>query len=118
MADHLRADLDQLLPERGQRPVRHRPWQRQRAHEVGEVVGERVKLKPDLVVAELLAGEARPVDRVLAFLDPLLSFTALIVESRHPFGRAVQVGHDEAIAGDQQARMPLILSPRSSISPV
>jgi hypothetical protein len=31
-----------------------------------------VKLKPDLVVAELLAGEARPLDRVLAFLDVLV----------------------------------------------
>ena len=29
VADHLRADLDQLLPERGQRPVLDLLWQRQ-----------------------------------------------------------------------------------------
>ena len=68
VADHLGANLDQLLPERRQRPARHRAWQGQGAHEVGEVVGQRVKLKPDLVVAELLAGEARPLDRVLALM--------------------------------------------------
>ena len=69
---HLERDIaamaNQLLPERRQRPARHRAWQGQGAHEVGEVVGQRVKLKPDLVVAELLAGEARPLDRVLALM--------------------------------------------------
>ena len=78
--------------------------------EVREVIGECVKLKPNLVVAELLAGKPRPVDRVLAFLDVLLRFAALIVEGRHPIGRAVQVGHDEAVAGNQPVRMPLDLS--------
>ncbi len=86
MAGHLRADLDQLLPERGQRPVRNRPWQGQRPHQVGENVGKGVKLKPDLVVAQPLAGEARPIDRVLAFLDQLLRFAALIVERHHLLG--------------------------------
>ncbi len=45
-----------------------------------------VKLKPDLVVAELLAREARPPDGILAFLDVLLRFASLIVEGDHPLG--------------------------------
>ena len=51
MADDLRPDLDQLLPDRRQRPVLHLLWQRQRRHEIGEIVGRGVKLKPNLVVA-------------------------------------------------------------------
>jgi hypothetical protein len=31
-----------------------------------------MELEPDLVVAKAVTGQARPVDRVLAFLDPLL----------------------------------------------
>jgi len=83
VADHLCADLDQLLPQRRQRPVRNRSWQGQGPHEVGEVVGERVKPKPNLVVTELLAREARLFDRVFAFLDPLLRRTAPIGERHH-----------------------------------
>ncbi len=57
--------------------------QGQRAHEVAEIVGQSVKLKPDLVVAELPAGEARPFDRVLACLDPLHRRATLIAERHH-----------------------------------
>jgi len=42
MADDLRADLDQLLAQAGQRPRFRRLGHRQRPHEVGKVVGERV----------------------------------------------------------------------------
>ena len=55
MTDNLGSDLDQLLPDRGQRPVLDFLRQGQRAHEVGEIVGERVKLEPHLVIAELAA---------------------------------------------------------------
>ena len=44
MADDLRADLDQLLSERRQRPLFDGIGQRQDAHEIAEVVGDRVKL--------------------------------------------------------------------------
>ncbi len=50
MADNLGTDLDQLLPRRGQRPVFHFLRQRKRAHEVGEIVGQRMKLEMNLVV--------------------------------------------------------------------
>ena len=58
--------------------------QGQRPHEVGEVVGQGVKLEPNLVVAELAARQPRPFDRVLAFLDVLLRFASLIVEGQVP----------------------------------
>ncbi len=67
-------------------------WQSQRPHEVGEIVGQGVKLQPDGVVAELAALQPRPFDRVLAFLDVLLRFAPLIVEPCHPLGGTGQVG--------------------------
>ena len=45
MTDDLRADLDQLLARAGQRPRLRRPGHRQRPHEVGEVVGQRMELE-------------------------------------------------------------------------
>ena len=52
VADELRADLDQLLPQAGQRPLLDRLRRREGAQEVAEIVGERVKLKPDRVGGE------------------------------------------------------------------
>ena len=46
--------------------------QRQRAQEVAEIVGERVELQANRIVAEAVAGKPCSVDRVLTFLDPLL----------------------------------------------
>jgi hypothetical protein len=39
-----------------------------------------------------------PFNRVLAFLDVLLRFASLIVESHHSLGGAGQVGDDEGHA--------------------
>ena len=55
MVDSLRPDLDQLLPQRGQRPVLHRPRQREPPQEVPEVVRQGEELKPRLVVPEVAA---------------------------------------------------------------
>jgi len=49
VADELGADLDQFLPEAGQRPLLDWLGCRQRAEEVAEIVSECVKLKPDRV---------------------------------------------------------------------
>ncbi len=68
-----------------------------------------MKLEPDLVVAELPAGQPRPLDGVLAFLDPLLRRAPMIVEGDDPFGRTAQVGDDKADAGIQFAGMPFDL---------
>ena len=45
MAHDLRADLDQLLAQAGQRPRLRRFWHRQGAHEIAEVVGQRMELE-------------------------------------------------------------------------
>ena len=58
----------------------HGIGQRQGAHEVAEVIGQCMQLEPDGIVVELAAGQAGPLDGVLAFLDPLLGGAALIVE--------------------------------------
>ena len=68
-----------------------------------------MKLEPDLVVAELLARQARPPNRVLALLDVLLGGAALIVECDDPFSGTAQVGDNEADARIQFARMPFDL---------
>jgi hypothetical protein len=54
VADHLRTDLDQLLLQTRQRPVFDRLGRRQRAQEIAEIVGQRMKLEPDGV------GDERP----------------------------------------------------------
>jgi hypothetical protein len=50
------AELDQLLAQRRQRPMLDLFRQGQRAHEVGQVVGQGVELEPHGVVAERMAG--------------------------------------------------------------
>ena len=44
VADDLRASLDQLLLQARQRPILDRLGRRQRAQEIAEIVGERMKL--------------------------------------------------------------------------
>jgi hypothetical protein len=62
------ADLDQLLAQGRERPLRHLVGQRERAQEVGQVVGEREQLQPHRVVPEGAAGQPRPAQRQLALL--------------------------------------------------
>ena len=50
----------ELLPEAGQRPLLDHLWQSQRPHEVGEIVGQRMKLKPDGVGGAPPLMENRP----------------------------------------------------------
>jgi len=51
MADDLRADLDQLLGQTGQRPRLDRLGHRQRSHEIAKIIGQRMELKTDGVTA-------------------------------------------------------------------
>jgi hypothetical protein len=51
----------------------------------------------------------RPLDRALAFLDPLLACSALVVEGDDILGGAYHVRHDEADARIKFARMPFDL---------
>ncbi len=63
MSHDLRANLDELLPKRRQRPVLDLLRQSQRAQEVADIVGERVELQANRIVAEAVAGMPCPVDR-------------------------------------------------------
>jgi hypothetical protein len=99
MSNDLGADLDQLLPDGGQRPMLHLVRQPQGPHEVGEIVSKRMKLEPDRVVVELAARQPRQFDRRLTLLDPLFRRAALVVERHDALGGTPQVGDDEADAG-------------------
>src|SRR5262249_33147447 len=68
-----------------------------------------MKLEPHGVGRERPARQSRPLDRALAFLDPLLARPALVVKSNDAFGRAAHVRHDEADAGIKFSGMPLDL---------
>src|SRR5215470_14970387 len=109
VAHHLRADLDQLVLQTRQRPVLDRLRRRQRAQEIAEVVGERMKLEPHRVGGERSARQSRPLDRAFALLDPLLARPALVVESNDALVLAAHVRHDEADAGIKFSGMPLDL---------
>ena len=60
--------------------------QGQRTQEVAEIEGEGVQLDTHGVVTENMAGQTRPVNGVLAFLDPLLRRASSIVEPGDPLG--------------------------------
>ena len=52
------------------------------------VVGERMKLEPHALAANVRHDKSRPVDRAFALLDPLLARPALVVERNDALGRA------------------------------
>ena len=68
VANDLRADLDQLFAQAGQRPRLRGLRHRQGAQEVAEIVGQGMKLKAHRVGGEGAARQSRPLDRILAFL--------------------------------------------------
>ena len=65
-----------------------------------------MKLEPHGVGRERPARQPCPLDRALAFLDPLFARPTLIVESDDPLGWARQVGDDETDARIKLAGMP------------
>ena len=62
-----------------------------------------------LIVLERAAGELRPLDRILALLDPLLSRAATVVKFHDVLRVLIQVGRDEPDAGKQLTRLPFDL---------
>jgi hypothetical protein len=78
MPRDIRADLDQFLPQRRQRPVAHRPGRHRLPHEIARVLGQHDQLQPRLDVHKVVTGQARPFDGVLALLDPLLGCASLL----------------------------------------
>src|SRR5262249_41468845 len=114
VAHYLRADLDQLVLQTRQRPVLDRLRRRQRAQEIAEIVGERMKLEPHRVGGKRSARQPRPLDRPFALFDPLLARPALVVEGNDALGRAGHVGDDEPDARIEFARMPFDLGDHSA----
>ena len=109
MAHDLRADLDQLFLQARQRPILDRLWCRQPAQKITEIVGQRMKLKPDRIGGERAARQPCPSDRALTLLDPLFARPALVVEDDHILGGSRHVGDDESNARIKLARMALRL---------
>src|SRR6516162_3301465 len=105
VAHHLRADLDQLFLQTRQRPVLDRLRRRQRAQEIAEVVGERMKLEPANVRYDSRVHLIAP----LPSLIHCSHVPSLVVESNDALGRAAHVRHDEADAGIKFSGMPLDL---------
>ena len=106
MAHDTRPDLDQAALNAAQRPIGNLFREVYTVQENAEVVGQSVKLKPDFIVAEPLAGQTGPGNCVFAFLDMPLCGAALIVELKQLFGRIGEVGHDEAKAREQLSKVP------------
>src|SRR5262245_39543836 len=96
MPNEASAGLEEPLLQTCQRPVPDRSRQSQPTQEIAEVVGDDREEQPDLVGPEAVTGEARPVSRSLALLDPLLGRPALIVEADDGPVRSRQGGDDEA----------------------
>ena len=77
------ARLHQPLLETRERPALD-PWrQDQSAPEIAQVVGQDAQLQTHFVRPETMARQPRPVRGLLAFLDPLLRGTPLVVEAHH-----------------------------------
>ena len=96
MADNPRTNFDQPGLQARQRPIGHFLGKVCILQEDAEIIRQCMKLEPDLILRHALAGQARPVDGLLAFLDVLLGGATLIVEMDDPFGVHRQVGHDKA----------------------
>jgi len=95
VGDHLRTDLDHLVPRCRYRPLPHALGQPCLAEKVAQVVREGEDLQADLVVDEVMAGQPRPLHRVLAFFDHLFRRSPIVVEPHHALCRTVKIGHDE-----------------------
>jgi hypothetical protein len=72
MPDNFRPDLDQPDLQGAQRPMADRPGQGRATQEVAQVVGQGEQLQAHLVIGEAVTGQARAVEGILAFFDPLL----------------------------------------------
>jgi hypothetical protein len=109
MPDNLRTDLDQFLAQSGQCPMLDLARQSQRSQKFSQIVGEGEQLQPDFIGPEFVAGQPRPGQSDLAFLDSLLGCSPLVVEIDHPLVPPPQVGHNESDARKQLIAIPFDL---------
>lgn len=103
----LGTDLDEILLQRGQRPLPHALWKCQPVEEVPEVLCQGEELQTSVVCPEGLAGEPNPPDGIVAFLDPLLRRSTTVVELDHFPCLPRKIRDDEARAWKQLVGVPL-----------
>ncbi len=58
----------------------------QASQKIAQVVGQNKQSQPHLIRDKALAGQPRPVQGILAFLDPLLGRAATVVKVNPPLG--------------------------------
>ena len=109
MAHYLCPNLDQLFPQRRQCPVPHCSGQHRLTKEVSHVVCQDEQLQPHLIVHKVMTRQPCPLERVLAFLDPLLCRAPKVVEAYDTFRGPTQVGYDEPHPRKQFTLMPFHL---------
>src|ERR1017187_9594837 len=114
MANDLCPNLDQFLPSRCQGPALDLSRQDQLSKEVPKVVGQDEEMQSDLVVVEFVARQPRPLNRILALLDPLLGGSPLIVKPDDPYCRSDEIRPDEAYPREQLAFVPFDLGDHST----
>jgi len=96
MPNEAPAGLEESLLQARQRPALNGPGESEPAQEIPEVVGDDPQEQPDLIGPEAVTGEPGPVRGLLAFLDPLLRRSALVVEVDDGPVRPSQGRDDEA----------------------
>ena len=99
MPDEASAGLEESLLEARQGPALDGLGEGKSAQEIPEVVGDDPKEQPHLIGSEAVTGEPGPVRGLLAFLDPLLRRSALVVEVDDGPVRPGERGDDEPTRG-------------------
>ena len=84
----------------------------QTPQKIAQVVGQNKQSQPHLIRDKALAGQPRPVQGILAFLDPLLGGAAPVVKVNHPLGLCAHIGHDETDSRKE------FVAPQCSLGPL
>jgi hypothetical protein len=114
MPDEPAAGPEEPVLKTRQRPALDGRGQDEPAQQIAEVVGDDAEEQPDLVRPEAVTGEAGPMGRFFALLDPLLRRPALVIEANDRPIRPGQGGHDEADARKEFPEVMLDLGGHAS----
>ena len=114
MVNHFGSNLDQLGQEGAKGPMVDPSGKDETPQEVAQVVGQNKESQPHLIPDKALAGQPRPVQGVLAFLDPLLGGAAPVVKVNHPWSLCAPMGHNETNSRKEFAAMP---NDRNNVTP-
>ena len=109
MFNKLRTDLDQFHKKTAERPAFDFCGQGKASQKVAQIVRQNKQPQPHLIGDKMLARQPRPVQGVLALLDPLLSRASAVLKMHHSFGSGTHVGHHKTDPRKQLTLMPLQL---------